>query len=120
MAIKEDKLEKPQDIRVLATRQIWSFATGMLAICMIFGGSKKSTIIPPIVITAAATISTAFVWKYDKKSRQELPPSQLQQIEERLANLETIASGGDIEVGKKIKQLEIGDLQITNSHSRQA
>ncbi|MEO8890483.1 MAG: hypothetical protein ABI417_02940 [Coleofasciculaceae cyanobacterium] len=59
----------------------------MLAICMIFGSSKiKESHILPIVITAGAAINTAFVWKSDKKSRQELPPKYLQQIEERLAN----------------------------------
>lgn len=118
MSIKEDQLEKRQDIRVLATRQIWSFATGMLAICMIFGGSNKSNI-PPIVITVCAAISTAFVWKSDKKNCQQLSPSQLQKLEERLANLETIAGNGDLELGNKMKQLEISDVPVNSFNSRQ-
>lgn len=117
--LKEHDLAQRSDSRVLATQQIWSCATGMLVICLVFGGSNRNTVIPPIVISTAAAISTAFVWKSGKKSRQELQPSQLEQIEERLANLETIAGAGRLEVGNKIKQLEISDLQITNSNSLQ-
>jgi hypothetical protein len=115
--LQANDLEQQPDSRVVATQQIWSYATGMLAIYMVFAPTKN-TFIPPVFITVGAVISTAFVWKSDKKYRQA-QTHQLQQIEERLANLETIAGGGELEASHKIKQLEISDLQITRSNSRQ-
>ena len=58
-----------------------------------------------IVIGGAAT-STAFVWHSHKKSDKTLMPNQVQEIEERLGNIETIVGRDDLEVNLKLKQLE--------------
>ncbi|MEC4894294.1 MAG: hypothetical protein SAL07_22965 [Oscillatoria sp. PMC 1051.18] len=80
-----------QDIRLTATKKIWSYATGMLALSLIFAPARNSFILPLAVISGAG-ISTAFVWKDEKKSGKSLSSEQLQQIDERIANLETIVA----------------------------
>lgn len=47
--IKEHNLAQQSDSRVLATQQIWSCATGMFVICMVFGGPNRNTVIPPML-----------------------------------------------------------------------
>lgn len=104
-----NKLEKDseqfKDIRVTTTQKIWSYATGMMALCLIFA-PHKNTIVPPIIVATGAAVSTAFVWRSDKNSKESLPSERLQQIEERLANLETIAGTSDLDLQARIKQLE--------------
>ncbi len=97
--------EPEKDIRIAATHKIWSYATGMLAICLIFAPASYSMILALAVVAGAAG-TTVYIWHSDKKSKESLPPSQLQQIEERLANLETIASSNDWNLQIKLKQLE--------------
>ncbi|NEO44846.1 MAG: hypothetical protein F6K55_12220 [Moorea sp. SIO4A3] len=102
---QQTEFEKSLNIRAMTTKQIWSYATGMLAICMIFAPGRYKLAIPMIVIGGAAT-STAFVWHSHNKSDKTLLPNQVQQIEERLGNIETIVGRDDLEVNLKLKQLE--------------
>ncbi len=97
--------EQEKDIRVTTTHKIWSYATGMLALCLIFSPARNGIILPLAVVAGAAG-STVYVWRSDKKSKESLQPNQLQQIEERLANLETIAASNDLNFQMRIKQLE--------------
>lgn len=97
--------EQEKDIRVTAIHKIWSYATGMLALCLIFAPARNRVILPLVVVAGAAG-STVYIWNSEKKSKESLPSSQLQQIEERLANLETIASSSDWNLQMKLKQLE--------------
>ncbi len=104
------KLQKEKDIRLKVTTRIWGCAVGMLGICIPLTAVTNSGPIIPLGVVAGAAVGTAVVWRSgDKKSQTELAPSQLQQIEQRLANLETIVGSDDLDLRLKIKQLESGD-----------
>lgn len=103
----EKDLEQFTDIRLTATQKIWSYATGMLALCLIFSPARNNIILP-IFIVSGAVGGTAFVWS-DRKFQYSLPENKVQQIEQRLANLETIVGNEDLDLQMRIKQLESRD-----------
>ncbi|MFB2980385.1 hypothetical protein [Microseira sp. BLCC-F43] len=103
-----EQLENEKDIRLKVTTRIWGCAVGMLGICIPLTAVTNSGPIIPLGVVAGAAAGTAVVWVGDKKSPRSLPPIQLQQIEQRLANLETIIGSDDLDVRLKIKQLESG------------
>lgn len=103
----EKDLEQFTDIRLTATQKIWSYATGMLALCLIFSPARNNIILPIIIVSGAAG-GTAFVWR-SSKSQYSFPENKVQQIEQRLANLETIVGNDELDLQMKIKQLEFGD-----------
>lgn len=98
-----------KDVRVAATSRIWGIAAGMLAICIPLSDETDSGPILPLAVIAGAAVGTAAVWKSDQKSQTTLPPYQVQQIEQRLANLETIISADDLDLRLKTHQLEPQD-----------
>jgi hypothetical protein len=105
-----EQLDQEKDIRLKVTTRIWGCAVGMLGICIPLTAVTNSGPILPLGVVAGAAVGTAVVWRSsDKKSQIELAPSQLQQIEQRLANLETIVGSDDLDMRLKIKQLESGD-----------
>ncbi|MCA1991517.1 MAG: hypothetical protein LDL41_05645 [Coleofasciculus sp. S288] len=106
-------LEQTKDSRTATIKHIWAYGTGMLALCVIFSDHPA----PPIVVASGAAVATAVVWNSDKKSQNGLQTNQLQQIEERLANLETIAGSGDFDLQAKLKQLESSHTREANSTS---
>jgi hypothetical protein len=106
-----EQSEQEKDLRARITTKIWGFATGMLAICIPLSAATRSGPIIPIAVVAGAAVGTVAVWR-DKKSQNALQPSQLQQIEQRLANLETIVGSDDIDLRLKIKQLESRDRNV--------
>lgn len=85
-----------QDARLGVTHKIWMFATVMLALCAMGGAMHGGLgILVPLAVLAGAALSTAAVWgAFDNRTEKKLPPAatDLKQLEERLANLETIAS----------------------------
>lgn len=87
-----EQLEKNQDIRVAATSKIWGLATGMLAICIPLSAVTNSGSVLPIAVISGAAVSTTVIWKSEDKKSQASPllPSNLNQLEQRVANLETI------------------------------
>lgn len=100
-----NKIEK--DIRVAATAKIWAFATGMLAICIPLSSVTKSGPILPLAAIAGAATGTYFVWR--DTERHKLANSEAKQLEQRIANLETIVSDRELELERKIKKLEPRD-----------
>ena len=104
--------EQKKDIRVASTQKIWSYATGMLALCLIFAPARNGVILPLSVVLGAAG-STTYVWRSAQKSQESLHPNQMQQIEERLANLETIAASNDWNLQMRIKQLESSQDKVS-------
>ena len=100
-----------RDIRIAATSKIWGFATGMLAICIpLTAVAKGNPILPLAVITGAAVGTTAIWQSSDKKSQNgTLPQNNLEALEERIANLETIIGIQEINLQQKLKQLESTD-----------
>ncbi len=101
--------EKPeQDIRVKTTSTIWGMTVAILAICIPLSRASRSGPIIPLAAITGAAVGTVAVWRSDdKKSKSNyLQPQHLELLEQRLANLETIVSSDDLDLQKKIKQLE--------------
>lgn len=98
----KNKFER--DIRLAATSKIWSYATGMLAICIPLVGITRSPILPLAVITGAAA-GTYVVWRSDNQPRSPLLTSSVKELEQRVANLETIISTQELDLEHKIKRL---------------
>ncbi|GAB1538274.1 hypothetical protein NUACC21_09320 [Scytonema sp. NUACC21] len=107
----EQNLEQYQDVRVVATTRIWGIAMGMMAICIPLTAITRTAILPLATITGAA-VGTVVVWRSDnKKSKNNsyISQQQIELLEQRMANLETIVSSEDFDLRMKIKQLESGD-----------
>ncbi|MCL1463760.1 hypothetical protein [Argonema galeatum] len=100
----EKDFEPSTDSRLAATTRIWSFATGMLALCMIFSPTRNNIAVP-IVLGSSAAAGTACVWLSNKKSSNSLQEDRIQEIEQRLNKLETIAGNDDLEMWLKIRHL---------------
>lgn len=109
----EQESAKNRDVRVTATSRIWGIAAGMLAICIPLSAVTRSGPILPIAVITGAAFGTGAVWQSsDKKSRyNSLQPHTLEQLEQRIANLETIAAGGELDLERKIKQLDSSKRQ---------
>jgi hypothetical protein len=103
---------KPEtDIRVAATSKIWGFATGMLALCIPLSAVTKSGAILPLAVMSGAAVGTVAVWRgSDNQSRNKpLLTNSIKELEQRVANLETICSNQELDLQNKIKQLESKD-----------
>lgn len=94
----------PQDIRLISTQKIWSYATGMLGLCLIFSPLRSNLFLPIVVLSGAAG-GTACIWRSEKESQTLIQQQKLDQIEQRLRNLETIASS-DINLNPHPKSTE--------------
>jgi hypothetical protein len=98
---------QPMDIRVIATAFVWVCTTGILLIWMVgifllFAvGANGETVeaiqevagpafLIPMIALVVAAISTNKIWKAPISEPPALPPNREKQLEERLANLETI------------------------------
>lgn len=93
-----------RDIRVTITTRIWGLATGMLGICVPIVAITENAIVP-IAVVVGATVGTLIVWRnYDYK-----PTNKVKELEQRVANLETISSSQELELINTIKQLESKD-----------
>ncbi len=97
-------------IRVAATSKIWSFATGMLAICIPLASVTKSGAILPLAVISGAAVGTVAVWRSsERQPRSPLLTNNIKTLEERVTNLETIWSSQELDLQSKIKQLESKD-----------
>jgi hypothetical protein len=103
----EKNFQQPEDIRVSATTKIWGLTVAILAICVPLSAVTKSGAIVPLAAIAGATIGTVAVWRSDVKKYQNqvLSPQQVELLEDRIADLETIVSGDDFDLRMKIKRL---------------
>lgn len=96
-------------IRFAATAIIWGFGTGMLALCIPLVGMTGTPLLPLAVIVGAA-VSTVVIWVNSANSpHQPFLTSSMQQLEQRVANLEIIASDRELDLDNKIKRLESKD-----------
>ena len=94
---REAQENEPQDWRVVATRTIWAMATGMLTLSFALMLLARMPLSPAVVVVLAGSIlGTVAVWGLGRRARDdtsaELAAAQqrLRELEERLANLETI------------------------------
>lgn len=92
-------------IRLDATQKIWSCATGMLALCLIFSPLRSNLFLPIIVLSGAAG-GTACVWRTEKESELLVQQQKLEQMEQRLRNLEAIASLNETDLQPHLRSLE--------------
>lgn len=89
--LQEDS-EKMQKIgRVAATSVIWGVSGGMLAICIPLVMVTKTGAILPLATIIGAAVATFAVWFGGNNN------SQVKQLEERIAFLETILTTEDTE-----------------------
>ena len=93
---------KDSDVRLVATHRIWGFATLMLCLCIplvgtVAKGGGSSVVVAaliPIFVVVAAAVATAFVWGvFGLRYTSTTSANSLQQLEERIASLETAAAG---------------------------
>ena len=91
--------------KIATTAIIWGFATGMMAICIPLVAISRSGIILPLAVILGASTSTVTVWRDANQKAVELA-NNLQQIEQRIRNLETICSSEDFDFNHQFKQLD--------------
>ncbi|MEM6399998.1 MAG: hypothetical protein AAF757_07145 [Cyanobacteria bacterium P01_D01_bin.116] len=80
--------------RVAATSVIWGVSAGMLAICIPLVIVTKTGAILPLAAIVGAAIATFAVWSGENQN------SQVKQLEERIAFLETMVTTEDSDRSK--------------------
>jgi hypothetical protein len=114
MAFAFEKASKSsRDIRLPATSIIWGFAMGMLAICLPLSNDTDRGVVISIGIVSAATVSTVGIWRSsDKKSATSIePPEPIKELQERIANLEMIATSNSSDWQRQIQPAIKSDSQ---------
>lgn len=87
-------------IKIGTTAIIWALGTGMMAICIPLVSISKSGITLPLAVMAGVTITTISIWQ--SGSQKVIASSEyLQQIEQRVRDLETIASSDKLDYTNK-------------------
>ena len=99
---------KEKDPKITTTRIIWSFATGMMAICIPLVALSRSGVILPLAVILGSSASTVAVWR--NQDGQKLKSSNFRAIEQRVIDLETICSSQDLDVAKKFQHLESKEI----------
>ncbi len=99
---------KPEDIRVSATSRIWGIATAMLALCIPLAAVTNSGAILPLAVILGSAIGTVAVWRSSNNQlrNSSLSTNSVKELEQRVANLEIICSSQELDLQKKLKQLE--------------
>lgn len=97
------------DNRVAATKQIWGFATGMLALCIPLSPATRSGPILPLAVVTGAAIGTVAVWQSSNRETSNNLANSIQSLEQRVADLETICSSPEIELQRRFRRLDRED-----------
>jgi hypothetical protein len=107
----QPNLEQYQDVRLSATTRIWVITVAILGVCVPLSAVTRSGAILPLVAIGGAAVGTVAVWRSDeqKSKTNYLQQQQIELLERRLANLETIVSSDDLNLQMKIKQIEPRD-----------
>lgn len=107
----QTNLEQYQDVRLAATTRIWVITVAILGVCVPLSAVTKTGAILPLVAIGGAAVGTVAVWRSDKQISKNnyLQQQQVELLEQRLANLETIVSSDDLNLQMKIKQIEARD-----------
>lgn len=103
------KSKAERDIRVAATSKIWTFATGMLAICIPLSAVTKSGAILPLAVISGAAVGTVAVWRNLEQQSRSPFLTNIKTLEQRVTNLEIIWSNQELDLQSKIKQLDSKD-----------
>ena len=107
----QNNLEPSHNFKVAATSKIWGTTVGILALCIPLSAVTRSGAILPLAAIGGAAAGTVAVWRSDEKKFQPnyLPQQQIELLETRIANLETIISSNDFDLQMKFKQLETSE-----------
>ncbi len=97
------------DIRVAIISKIWAYATASIALSVLFAGPGRSwkVVLLPSTIALGATISTMAIWgKSNHRSHDFLLPSEMQELKQRIENLEEIVASSNIPVEYRLTQFD--------------
>ncbi|MEM9539380.1 MAG: hypothetical protein AAGA60_07695 [Cyanobacteria bacterium P01_E01_bin.42] len=103
--------EKDRKFRRDLIFSIWGFATGMLAICIPLSPSTGSGPLIPLAVIIGTTVSTVKIWRDREDDRNTRPGDRLSPstevklLEERVKTLETIATGSDMDLQRRLEAL---------------
>jgi hypothetical protein len=90
--------------KIAAIAIIWSFATGMLAICIPLVSITNSGMILPLAVIFGANWSTGIIWRSFIQNAELI--NNTHALNEGAVNLEKIDGRKQFDAQKKIKQLE--------------
>jgi hypothetical protein len=105
-----------KDIRVTVISKIWAYATAMLLISIFFSGRGRDwkVIFLPTTIAFGAAISTIVVWgksRYHRHDDALYPSESLEELKQRIENLEAIAASDVKPWESSPKQLEQSTIE---------
>ncbi len=92
--------------KIAAIAIIWSFATGMLAICIPLVSITKSGMILPLAVIFGVNWSTGIIWRSSIQNAELV--SNIQPLNGRVVNLDAICNDKS-ESQKKLQQIDCGD-----------
>ncbi|WP_414565582.1 MULTISPECIES: hypothetical protein [unclassified Anabaena] len=117
---QQNNIESSEDVRVMATQKIWGYTVGILALCIPLSSVTRSGPVLPLAALGGAAVSTVAIWRSDdKKSKSHyLPPQQLEMLQQRVADLETIVSSDEFDLQMKIKQLETRNINKPSNNDK--
>lgn len=90
----------------------------MFVLCVPLVAIARSAVVIPDTVAFGAGTGTIAVWQSDSRSRRRLSDEQTaQSLEERIANLEAIASHGELDMQHPYQQLELKDYSTEDKAS---
>jgi hypothetical protein len=103
----EQNFRSTSDPRAQVTYVIWGCAVAMFALCIPLTALNRSASSISAVVALGAGAGTVAVWRSNRSSKRRLEDEQyVRLLEERIANLEAIASHSELEIQHPFKQLE--------------
>lgn len=89
--------------KIAAIAIIWSFATGMLAICIPLVSITKGGMILPLAVIFGVNWSTGIIWRSSIQNADLM--NNIQPLNERVVSFEA----NEFDTQKKLKQIESKD-----------
>lgn len=108
----EQNYRNISDPRTQVTYVIWGCAVGMFALCIPLAALNRGALIISAAVALGAGTGTVAIWKSDPHSKRRMADEQtMRSLEERITNLEAIASHSELDMQHQFKQLEAKDHQ---------
>lgn len=108
----ERNVRSNSDPRTQVTYVIWGCAVGMFALCIPLAALNRGALLIWAAVALGAGTGTVAVWRSEPHSKRRLADEQtMRSLEERIANLEAIASHSELEIQHQFNQLELKDHQ---------
>lgn len=102
-------------IQAVSTSIIWLSATGMLAICIPLVEVTNGSTVVPLAVVVGATVATLAVWlaPHDSYIQHIAFADSVQELKQRVGDLEAICSSTDIDLQAAQKQLSPSDSELS-------